>query len=244
MPKGKLKVQDVAEAFLVYADGSTRFFGCMDTSAISKTVDTEDIRCGIGAGLESILYSNPDMTVTLTPALWNEWFLEQASGNTFQESQSVNVKTYELVPFSDNAGDAEAIITGTPVGGAVEVQDVQGKKYTATFSTGTVTVTGEGANLDGQKLYVLYDEAVTGDVLTFNTDVQPTVVGLTLHTIAYDTTTNAKTADIYWVFDRVLGDGALDLSLAIQTISTTELTVRVLPSDGNVFGKYITVPVV
>lgn len=46
--RGRIKVQDVAELFLHFADGGTKFFGCMNTAGLEKTVDTEDIRCGIG----------------------------------------------------------------------------------------------------------------------------------------------------------------------------------------------------
>lgn len=242
MPRGKIKVQDTMEAFLTDLSGNTRYFSCMNASAISKTVDTEDIRCGIGAGLESLLYSNPDMTVTLTPAFWNEYFLEISAGEEFKTAQTISLKTYEDKTFTDNAGDAEATITGTPVGGLVQVQDKQGKKYPATFSTGTVTVTGEGGALDGQNLYVIYDEETsTADTLDFKTDSFPEIKSLTLHTIAYNTETNAIVSDIYFIFDRVLGDGALDLALALQTNSVTEITLRVLPSNGNEFGKYVTV---
>lgn len=242
MPRGKIKVQDVMEAFLTDLNGNTRYFSCMNTSAISKSVDTEDIRCGIGAGLESLLYSNPDMTVTLKPAFWNEYFLEVSAGEEFKEAQTIALKSYEAVTFTDNAGDAEATITGTPVGGLVQVQDKQGKKYTATLATSTVTITGEGSALAGQELYVIYDEETsTASTLDLKTDSFPGIKSLTLHGQAYDTQTNEVVSDIYFVFDRVLGDGALDLSLALSTNSVTEITLRVLPSNGNEFGKYVSV---
>lgn len=240
MPRGRIKVQDVAEVFIHYANGDTRFFGCMNTSGLEKTMDTEDIRCGIGWGLSSILYSNPDMTLTLTPAYWNEWFLELQSGEEFDLAESVNVWTYEEVQFSVATTNVAATITGTPVGGIVKVQNMAGETFPATFATGTVTVTGGATTIGAVKGIVSYQKAVTGDVLTFKTESHPSVVGMTLHTIGYDVESNEVVTDIYFQFTKVLGDGALSLALTGATNSVTEITARVLPTNGE-FGKYITV---
>ena len=244
MPKSSIKIQDVFEAFITDVSGVTRFFGCLNTTAISKTVDVEDVRCGIGAKLANLIYSNPDMSVTITPAFLNEFFLEQSTGNSFEESATISVKKKEFVEFADSTGDATATITGTPVNGEVSVQAKDGTLYVATFSTGTVTVTGEGATLAGKKLYVIYDESVTADVLSFEADKYPEVQSLTLRTIAYDVDKNLPVANIYFVFDRVLGDGAMELSATLSTNSVNEVTLRVLPDADGLFGKYITEPIV
>ena len=239
--RGRIKVQDVAELFLHFADGDTKFFGCMNTSGLEKTVDTEDIRCGIGWGLSSILYSNPDMSLTLTPAYWNEVFMEVQSGEEFAESASVNVWTYETGTAVLSTTNSTVAITGTPVGGIVKAQTMDGVTYPATFATGSVTITG-GAALAGKTITVLYRKAVTGDVLTFKTDSYPKVMGVTLHTVAYDVETNEIVSDLYFTFDRVLGDGNLSMSMTGATNNTSEITVRVLPTNGNIFGKYTSVP--
>lgn len=238
MPRGRIKVQDVAEAFVHYADGQTRYFGCLTNSGLEKTVDVEDIRCGIGAKLSGFIYSNPDMTITLTPAYFNESFMELQSGETFQAAQSVNVWVYEYVKFSVSTADVTATITGTPVGGIVKVQANDGTQYPATFATSTVTVTGGAATLGAVSAYVLYQKAVTADTLTFKADSYPEVVGLTLYTIAYDVETNQVVSDLYFTFDRVLGDGQMSLALALSTGATNEMTLRVLPNGKGEFGKY------
>lgn len=238
---GKIKVQDTANVFYHFENGDTRFFGCMANAGLEKTVDTEDIRCGIGWGLASILYSNPDMSLTFTPAFWNEYFIEDSAGESFTEDTSANVWTHEEVTFVLATSDAEADIDGTPLNDIVKVQDSQGNLYPATFATGTVTVTG-GADLAGKKGIVSYQTAVTGNVLEFKTDSYPKVHGITLQTIAYDVDTNEVVADLYFNFERVLGDGSLSLALSGATNSVAEITARVLPTNGNLFGKYIVVP--
>ena len=241
MPRGKIKVQDVAEVFIHYSNGDTRFFGCTTSTGIEKTVDIEDIRCGIGWGLSGFIYSNPDMTISIVPAYWNEYFLELQSGETFQTAQSVNVWTYEYVQFSTATADVTATITGTPLNNVVKVQADDGTQYTATFATATVTVTGGATTLGAVKAYVLYQKAVTGDTLTFKTDSYPEAVGMTLHTIAYDTVSDEVVSDLYFNFDKVKPDGAMSLALTGATSSTNEVNARVLPNANKEFGKYITV---
>jgi hypothetical protein len=239
--KTGIKVQDVAELFLHFADGSVKFFGCMNTAGLEKTVDTEDIRCGIGWGLSNILYSNPDMSLTLTPAYWSDVFLEVQSGEEFAASGSVNVWTYEIGTAVLSTTNSTVTITGTPVGGIVRAQTADGVTYPATFATGTATITG-GAALAGKQVTIMYQKAVTGDVLTLKTDSYPKVMGVTLHTIAYDVATNNIVSDLYFTFDRVLGDGNLSLAMTGGTNNVGEMTVRVLPTNGNIFGKYTSVP--
>jgi len=239
--RGRTKVQDTADVFFHYANGGTRFFGCMDTASIEKTIDVAPIRCGIGFGIAALLYSNPDMQLTLTPAFWNDYFVEMQAGDDFALASSVNVWTSEkeLTAVLASA-DATVAITGTPVGAIVKVQDKTGKFYPATFATGVVTITG-GASLAGQKVTVSYQLAVTGDVLTFKSDNYPVVIGVTLHTIAYDVETNAVVSDLYFKFDKVVGNGALSLGLTGQTNSVTEITATVLPDGNGNFGTYTVV---
>jgi len=239
MPKGKIMVKDTADVYYHLANGETRYFGCMNTSGIEKTVDTEDIRCGIGFAISTIMYTNPDMTITFTPAFWNDYFIEDAMGSEFSEGVSVNVWETEEVLFTIATADATATIVGTPVDDVVKVQDKQGNLIPATYTAGTVTLTG-GAQYDGLILPVSYEKAVTGDVLDLDIEEIPKVHGITLHTIAYDPDTNEILADLYFKFTKVVNDGSLSLALAGATNSVTEINAKVLPSAGS-FGQYIVV---
>jgi len=236
---GRVLVKDTADVYYHLTNGETRYFGCMETSGIEKTWDTEDIRCGIGFGIATIMYTNPDMTISFTPAFWNDHFIESAVGSTFAEGVNLNVWDTEEVLFTIASADATATITGTPVDSVVKVQDRQGKFYPATFSAGTVTVTG-GALLDGLKLPVSYQKAVTGNVLSLSTEEIPKVRGITIKTIAYDPDSNEVISDLYWKFEKVVDDGSLSLALQGATKSQTEITAKVLPVD-NKFGEYIVV---
>jgi hypothetical protein len=240
MPNIRVLVKDTANVYYHLADGTTRFFGCMATAGLEKTIDTEEIRCGIGWGISAIMYTNPSMELTLTPAFWNDFFIESASGTAFELDQSVDVWTHEDVTFVLSTADATAEITGTPVDDEVEVQDAQGTMWPATFAGSTVTVTG-GAVLAGTKGVVSYKKAVTGDVLTFKDTDIPQVHGITLETIAYDPDTNIILSTLYFTFDKVVGDGGLSLALAGATNSVAEIKVTVLTGQNNVMGRYIVV---
>lgn len=242
MAFGDVIVKSTFEAIAHYQDGTHRLFGCLTSTGISKTVEVEDIRCGVDWTLKTILQLSSDMTVTVSTAVWDDYVMELQSGSDFSLNQTVSVWKYEKVLFTVSTTNATATITGTPVGGIVKVQDQQKTLYPATFATSTVTATGAATTLGGKYGYVMYQESTTADVLVFETDTLPTVFGLTLHGIAFDPETNLKVADLYFDFPRVQSDGAMELALAGGTNTQTEITLRVLPNAGE-FGKYIVEPV-
>lgn len=241
MPKSNIIVKNVFEAIAGLPDGTSRFMGCLTSSGISKTVNTEDIRCGINGDLKTILQLDSDMTITLNTAVWNDYFMEMNSGSEFELAQTLTVKTYEEVDFTASTLDAVGEMLRIPVGGIVEVQDNQGKVYEATFLTGDVTVTGGAATLAGTKALVLFTEEVTADMLDLRSDVLPQVFELTLHAIAYDAVDGgAVLADLYFHFPRVQPEGSMDMSTATSTNTQNEIVFRVLPVSGS-FGTYMAV---
>lgn len=239
MPKGDIIVKNVFEAIAGLPSGDDRFMGCLTSSGISKTVNSEDIRCGINGDLKTILQLDSDMTITLNTAVWNDYFMEMNSGGEFDLAQTLNVKTYEKVPFTVSTADAVATITGTPVGGTVQVQDAQGTLYAATFATGTVTVTGAATTLGGTDAFVLYTKEITADALDLRSDVLPQIFELTLHAIAYDGSEGgAVVADLYFHFPRVQPEGNMDMTATTSTNTQNEIVFRVLPVNGS-FGTYM-----
>jgi hypothetical protein len=244
MPKGDIIVKSVFEAIATFPDGTSRFLGCLTAAGVQKTVNTEDLRCGIYNGLKTILQLDSDMTVTLDTVGWNDYFMELNSGNGFELAQTLEVKTYEKVPFVVSTADATATITGTPIDNIVEVQDAQGTILAATYLTGTVTVTGGATTVAGTEAYVIYKKSITADALDLRSDVLPKVFDLTLHGVAYDPTEGGSVvADLYFNFPRVQPEGAMDMNTATSTNATNQLVMRVLPSNGS-FGTYMVEEVV
>jgi hypothetical protein len=238
MPKGDIIVKSVFEALVDMPDDSKRFLGCLTASGISKTVNTEDIRCGINNDLKTILQLDSDMTVTLNTANWNDYIMEMNSGSDFELEETLSVVTYEKVLFTESTADAVATIVGTPEDDIVEVQDMQGNKYDATFSGGEVTVADGATAIAGQEAYVIFTESITADALDLRSDVMPKIFGLTLHTIAYDPSEGGGVvADLYFFFPKVQPEGTVDMATATSTNATNEIVFRVLPTNGS-FGTY------
>lgn len=246
MPRSAVKVQDVLEAYIL-VDGFMRFIGCTSTAEITQSVESEDIRCGIGNKLRTRLFSSKDISVNVETGLYSEHFIEYQSGDNFQYGQTVSVPKNEVKTAVDNGGNIEVTITGTPVGGTVYVQDANGRKYLGAFATGTVTITADagGENITpvaGAKYTVSYLESeTTADVLDLGADKFPKAVDLYLHGVQYETETDTIVADQYWHFPVASPDGNLSLAQALATNTTTAIEFRALDDGAGSYGSYITV---
>ena len=237
MPRGNIRLQDVAQVFLHYGGTtpSTKFIGCMNTVSIAKTMDTEDIRCGLGWGLSSIMYSNPDMSLTFTPAYWEDEFISLATGESFE------AKTDYIVHFADTGllgVDGKITISRDAELDSLKVVTLDGTVIAGTLD-GKVFTAESAPALTGKLVNAIYKiKYATADVMPFRTDTFPDSVGISLYTHAYDVVTNEIVTEHTWQFHRALSDSSLNLALTGGTNNITELTLRVLPTN-NEFGKYI-----
>jgi len=240
---GKAKLTNSAEAFLKdLTTGALKFIGCTTDTSINKTIDTEDVRCGLSAGLAGIVYTNPDMTVTIATGALNDFLIQLQNDEDWSTAQTLNVpKNSAVVNLVTAISDGTYTFTGdipVPVGD-MYFQDEQGKAYPVVFATPTATVTG-GAGLSG--VFTWMQEVTTAETFDFNVDSLPKSVGLVLHHVAYDLGTNEALADVYFEFDKVVGDGNLDLAMVLSSATTTSVTVRALPDSGK-FMRQIYVPI-
>lgn len=239
---GKLKITNAAEVFLKdLSTGDLTFFGCTTESSISKTIDANDIRCGIDAGLAGIWYSNPDVTLTIATGGWNDYLIQLQNDEDWTSPATINIpktmKDVALVTSTTN-GTYTFNPAITPVGGDIYFQDQNGKSYPATYATATATVTG-GAGLVGT--FTWLEAVTTAEVLEFNVSSLPKASGLILRHMVYDFDNN-EVAHLYFEFDKVIGDGNLDLSMTLNNLATTTVALRALPVDGKFF-RQIYVPV-
>lgn len=82
---------------------------------------------------------------------------------------------------------------------------------------------------------------VTGNVLDFKADSFPKNHHVQLRTIVYDPDTNVVVADMYFIFDKALPDGALNEAFQAGN-KTAEINFSAMvDKDGN-YGKCIVVP--
>jgi hypothetical protein len=239
---GMGKLTNSAEVFLKdLATGALSFYGCTTDTSINKTLESSDIRCGIDAGLAGLTYTNPDMTVTVATGAWNDYMIQLQNDEDWKTAQTLNVPrhsdTVTLVTATANGTYtfAPAIV---PVTDSLVFQDTQGKSYPTVFATPMATVTG-GAGLRGKFSWL--ESVSTASTFDFKVSSLPKSVGLVLHHVVYDVSTNEPLADVYFEFDKVVGDGNLDLAMTLNNTAVTSVTLRALPDTGK-FMRQIYVP--
>jgi len=230
-------VQDACETYAksLGTDGKVYFLGLTSATDIDQTIKQTELKGGIGNGTIAMIQSDKAIKFKVTTAVHSDSFYEMQSGTVAANGTYTVQKT-----DTDVLTGGSLTITGTPVGTTAIVIDAHGKQFAGTIAVKEVTITG---GVEGAKYTILYGESVTGDVLDLRTDKFPNNYYTELHTIAYDADSNAVVADIYWVFDKALPDGALSAKLAAGTNATDEINFTAqLPANTKSYGKYIVVP--
>lgn len=237
--KSGVIVHDVLEAYVLDDVNSTaHFFGCLTESSINKTVNSEDIRCGIGNVLKAVFDTDQDITFSVTTAMHSDHFIEYQTGGSFSTG-SHDLWKHEVKTAVDNVGSIEVTIAGTPVGDVVKVIDKYNKEYVGTYAAGTVVIT---SGVEGETYTVFYEETTAGaDILEFNASDYATNLHVMLHGIAYDPETNAVVSDIYYDFPISKPDGNLDLAYALATNITPQISFRAISDATGKLGSYIVV---
>lgn len=238
----RAKLTNAAEVFLKdLSTGALTFMGCITESSWNKTIEVTDLRCGIEAGLAGLSYTNPDMTVTIATIAWNDYLIQMQNDEDWATGVSLSVPKHTapvpLVTATLN-GTYTFSPAVTPVGGTMYFQDTNGQSYPVVYVSPTATVTG-GAGLTGTFSWM--EAVTTAETFDFKTGSLPKATGLIMHHVAYSLDTNEPLADVYFVFDKVVGDGSLEMSMTIGNTAGTTVTLRAL-SDSGKFMRQIYVP--
>lgn len=229
-------IHDTLEAFIKDdANNKVYFLGLTTSGSIAQTVDQEPIRAGIGGKVVSVIQSNKNIEFTITTGVHYDDVYEIQSNSLFTNE----VVTIQKAESAKLVG-GKLTINGTPVDGKVIVLDRHGKTVEATYADGEVTVTG---GQEGAIYTVIYGEEVTADVLNLESDKFPKNYTVQLHGIAYDADTNEVVADVYWIFDKALPNGAFTANYGMGENKTDEITFTAqVPIGSNSYGKYVVVP--
>ena len=191
-------VSDVLEVIAIdksdVAAPKSYFFGLTTGNEIGQSIETEQLKAGIGDVTWAVLKGSKQMTVSAQYAAFNDYLTMLQVGSDFEVATSVNVAVKETADY-----EATGIsITGTPVGTAVTVlNNVTGETLEGTFATGKVTT--DPAVTTGTSCTVIYEKALTSQsILPFKADALPKNFELHLHGIAKQD--GVVVADIYYVF--------------------------------------------
>lgn len=192
----------------------------------------EKIFGGIGSKPLTIMRGQKEITSTLRNAFYDLEFLSMTQGVSITASGSASVyKREDGLEVVDNAGTLQVTISNTTVT-TVYVRNEGGETESAASSSGTVTVpTGHAAA--GDLVSVSYQETVTGDIVTFDSEKFSEAYEIEYHTIGYDPVTNKVVKDIYIQLDHVIPSSDFDMSLENGTAIAPEITFDALAAPNS-----------
>lgn len=257
MPLPQMRLQDTAEVFYQDSLGQLRFVGCTDTAAIEKNFDIEEVRCGLGWEINSLIYHNPTMNIEITPAYWSEAMFRLVNGDK-RESGLTTVYRSELVDLQEAQDYPEGVkysyIQGLPKDGVISAVGMDGSILPAIFQVTDLDIDynndlnyNDGITyrkavrvFDAQEhsqVYINYQSVVIGDYLSLKGNI-PKPVSMVLHTIGYNPLSNRVQYDLFFHFDRVISEGAWNLSLTGGVNNKISHKFRVLGGGSSNQSKY------
>lgn len=237
-----LIIQDVAECIITdLASGKVMAQTKLQMSSLEMTVNTEDLRAGIGNKKIFQIKSDKDLVVNTRNAVFTEEALAMTQGVDIVDSDTVEVTRSEAVCLKE--GETEITLTGEPKDDKVTITDSKGLVEEFTVAGGKVDLTGKTDILSMDEVIVIYKEEVTGSSIEFDAEKFSKNVKLELRTIAYDLNTSEVFSDIYFVFPRASVSDEFSLSFEAGTVITPEISFNILqPTCGSAMGKMINVP--
>lgn len=230
-----LIIQDVANMVIRdKASGKVMANTKLQMSSLEGTVNTEDLRAGIGNKKIYKMKSEKDLTVTTRSAIFDPEMLSLTQGVDIVSNKEVVVTRIETICKAK--GITEVTLKNTPDG------DVTINGETFTVALQVVSLVGKQDLIDAEEVTVIYEETVTGDSIEFNAEKFSKNVSLELHTIAYDLKTNEVDSDLYFIFPKASISDEFSLSFEAGSVITPELTFDILQPDcGSAMGEMVRV---
>jgi hypothetical protein len=231
----KLLISDTADAVIkrksdghVFASAETQLASISSSLGIN-----EKIFGGIGNKPLSIMRGQKEVTSALRNAFYDKEFLSMTQGVAVEEDGSATVyKREDGLTVTDDAGALGVTITGTPVGTTVYLRNEAGEVEEATVATSLVSVP-EGFAEAGDLVSVTYQETVTGDIVTLDSEKFAEAHVIEYHTIAYDPATNQVVKDIYIQLDHVIPSGDFELSFENGSAIAPEINFEALAAPNS-----------
>lgn len=243
----KTLINDTADVvFKRKSDGKIILTAEAQLAQITQAVTENKLKGGIGNKTISLLRSDKEITLKVTNALFDLDWLSMTQGVAVTTGGTATIYNREDGLATTGTTTLTATITGTPVGTTVSVIDTKGNVASATVASKTVTLPANvvgGFNVtSGDKVSVVYQQSVTGNVLSLDSKRFSEQFSVEYHTIEYDPSTNGVVADIYFQFDSCLPAGAFDLQLQNGNALAPSLDFTALvPSGATEIGRIIEV---
>lgn len=234
-------IQDVCEVFIADLDqaGKQYFFGLTTKNSVTQKIKSENLKGGIGNGIVGVVNSDKEIAVKVSTLLHNDSIFEIQSGAEF-ENGTMTIHQNEVLTCT-LAGTLT--LTGTPLGSSVVCYDKVGAVIAGAYATSKFTSTAPTDIKVGDTFTVVYPASVTADILLLDSKKFPKNYAMELHTIAYDVDKNIVVADIYWTFNKVSSNGAINASYDAGKSNGDEIEFTALLLTGSTaYGSYVVVP--
>lgn len=232
----QIMVKDTCEALLIDdANDKVYVFGVTESSTVTTSMSKEELTGGLGNTLQAIMQSDKKVGFEIQNLFFGDTIVELTQGGVMA-SGTKTIPVKETKVAVKNLTDIEVEITGTPVGGTVQVVDTKNKMYEAVFEDGTVTITDGVA---GEAYHVVYTEEKTVEYLDLNANVFPSAKHVVLRTIGYDPKTNVVLYDYYWDFPNAVPDGNTDYAFTKATNANPSISFDCIADANGSYGTYI-----
>ena len=193
----------------------------------------EKVFGGIGNKPLAIIKGQKEITSTFRNAFFDLELLSMTQGIEVKENGTATVYKNEAdLKVVDTTGTLSVTITGTPVDNEVTLINEDGEKAQVTLTAKKATVPALFA-AEGEILSATYTEAITGNIVEFETDKFPEAYTLEYHTIGYDPETNKVVVDIYIQLDHVVPNGEFEMSLENGSPLAPEITFDALTAKNS-----------
>lgn len=226
----RLVIADTCDVTLEsLADGKVIMSAEAQLASISQTVDEQEIRGGIGAGLIGSISSQKTIEATFRDALFSLDYVSIASGTGLEEAEAdflVQTKGKvegETITISDKETTKGIVTTADNLQMQVDIEG-------GVLSVDKETV-APGAE-DGDEVSVAIIKTAKGTGVKIRADKFPEKYRLTYRTIAYDPVTMEHVNDIIIQFYEVKAAGDFDLGFEMSTPIAPELSFQVTKPVG------------
>ena len=215
------------------------FTASAQLASVSQSVETEEVKGGIGSQTQFTVRSDKALTLSVRDALFDSEWVEMQQGASFRNG------VVKLTQKEDSliVADGKITIEGTPDEGKLIVYNEEGAELVMEdVAAKEITIDPTFAK-NGDTLMVIYENELEGRVLDIDGDKFPESYEVEYHTIEYSKATDMVMKDIYFKFFNVSPSGEFELGFENGTPIAPEMsfTCKSAPNS-NKIGVMVEVP--
>lgn len=205
-----LYIQDVADVLLTRKSDDFKIAtGTAQSTAISQSVDEDQIKGGIGNRTLYTIKSNKELEIEITDAVFNPQWLAATQGVKVEDDQTLKIEVVDTVEIGEGG---KITLQDTTFNGKGVFVDSKGDNHNVTFANGVATVDAV-AEQKGKEGQAVYEEERTGKSISIRADRFAEKYKAQLNTIIYEAETESIVEDLFVIFHNVTPSAEFELGL-------------------------------